>query len=263
MATNEVNAILNLMDNNGDINQVYPITKKENIEDLDVMGGASTSAAGSEGLVPTPAAGSATRYLRSDGTWAVPPNTTYAPATSSAHGLMSSTDKAKLDGIEEGANKTVVDAALSGTSTNPVQNKAIKEAIDALPTTSAVNQAISDAIDELIDGAPATYDTLKEIADYLATHEDEYTALLSTVGGKVDKVEGKGLSTNDYTTAEKEKLSNVEAGAEVNIIESVKVNGVAQEVTSKAVDIDMPVIYAQAEQPSAMKAGDLWIQTVE
>lgn len=31
--------------------------------------------------------------------------------------------------------------------------------------------------------------------------------------GKVDKVEGKGLSSNDYTAAEKEKLGNIEAGA--------------------------------------------------
>lgn len=43
------------------------------------MKGATTSAAGTHGLVPAPAAGAATRYLRSDGTWAVPPdtNTTY------------------------------------------------------------------------------------------------------------------------------------------------------------------------------------------
>lgn len=34
---------------------------------------------------------------------------------------------------------------------------------------------------------------------------------------KVDKVNGKGLSTEDYTTAEKNKLSGVEAGAEVNV----------------------------------------------
>lgn len=41
--------------------------------------GATTSAAGSTGLVPAPTSGSATRYLRSDGTWQVPPdtNTTY------------------------------------------------------------------------------------------------------------------------------------------------------------------------------------------
>lgn len=71
------------------------------------MKGASTSAAGSAGLAPAPAAGAANRYLRSDGTWAVPPdsNTTYGVASSSSNGLMSAGDKAKLDGIAAGANK--------------------------------------------------------------------------------------------------------------------------------------------------------------
>ena len=70
------------------------------------MRGASTSAAGAAGLVPAPAAGAATRYLRSDGTWQVPPdtNTTYSTATQSANGLMSAADKKKLDGIDAGAN---------------------------------------------------------------------------------------------------------------------------------------------------------------
>lgn len=57
---------------------------------------------------------------------------------------------------------------------------------------------------------------------------------------KVDKVEGKGLSTNDYTTAEKTKLAGIADGAQANIIESVKVNGVASTVTDKAVDITVP-----------------------
>lgn len=47
---------------------------------------------------------------------------------------------------------------------------------------------------------------------------DKVTTALS---GKVDKVSGKGLSTNDYTTAEKEKLSGIEAGAQVNAVTSV------------------------------------------
>lgn len=69
------------------------------------MGAASPSSAGSAGLVPAPAAGAADRYLRSDGAWAVPPdtNTTYAAATQSAQGLMSAADKKKLDGIASGA----------------------------------------------------------------------------------------------------------------------------------------------------------------
>ena len=53
------------------------------------MKGATSSAAGSTGLVPAPAAGKHTSFLRGDGTWATPPNTTYSNmtgATSSAAG---------------------------------------------------------------------------------------------------------------------------------------------------------------------------------
>lgn len=81
-----------------------------------------------------PSGGSSGQILRwsADGTavWGNDNNTTYSAATQSANGLMSSTDKKKLDRIAEGANKTVVDSALSSTSTNPVQNKIIKNAID-------------------------------------------------------------------------------------------------------------------------------------
>lgn len=57
---------------------------------------------------------------------------------------------------------------------------------------------------------------------------------------KVDKIEGKGLSANDYTDEEKEKLENIEENAQVNIIEKVKVNGVALTPTSKEIDIPVP-----------------------
>ena len=58
-----------------------------------------------------------------------------AVATASANGLMSKDDKTKLDGIEEGANKTTVDAALDAASENPVQNKAVKAALDSKLST--------------------------------------------------------------------------------------------------------------------------------
>ena len=45
--------------------------------------------------------------------------------------------------------------------------------------------------------------------------------LKSMVDGKVDEEAGKGLSTNDYTDAEKEKLAGIEAGAQVNTVTSV------------------------------------------
>ena len=56
-------------------------------------------------------------------------------ATASANGLMSAADKAKLDGVEAGANKTTVDAALDAASENPVQNKAVKAALDSKLST--------------------------------------------------------------------------------------------------------------------------------
>lgn len=52
-----------------------------------------------------------------------------AVVTTSSDGLMSASDKSKLDGIATGATKITVDTALSSNSTNPVQNKVIKSAL--------------------------------------------------------------------------------------------------------------------------------------
>ena len=89
--------------------------RKEDITALGIPGqdtntwtafkGASSTVAGTSGYVPGPSAGNTNRYFRSDGTWAVPPNTTYSVATTSTAGLMSASDKTKLDGIATGANK--------------------------------------------------------------------------------------------------------------------------------------------------------------
>ena len=57
---------------------------------------------------------------------------------------------------------------------------------------------------------------------------------------KVDKIEGKGLSANDYTDEEKEKLENIEENAQVNVIEKIKVNGVEVTPVSKEVNISVP-----------------------
>lgn len=62
-------------------------------------------------------------------------NTVYGNATASAAGLMSAADKAKLDGVASGSNHVIVDAELSTTSTNPVQNKVIKSALDGKSNT--------------------------------------------------------------------------------------------------------------------------------
>lgn len=87
---------------------------------------------------------------------------------------------------------------------------AIFTSLTNLPTDNGIDGKISAAIDGLIGGAPATYDTLKEIADYIATHEDAAAALTAAIGNKVDKEDGKGLSANDFTDALKAKLDSME-----------------------------------------------------
>ena len=90
-------------------------------------------------------------------------------------------------------------------------------------------------------------------AQYLAamakykTKEDAYNDNLF-----VKKVAGKGLSTEDFTTAEQTKLTGVETGAQVNIIESITVNsGQPLTVTNKGVNIDLSA-YALASDISSV-----------
>lgn len=75
----------------------------------------------------------------------------------------------------------------------------------------------------------------------------------SALGGKVDVVSGKGLSTNDYTSAEKQKLSGIASGAQVNVIESVKVNGTKLTPSSKAVDVTVPTKVSQLTNDSGFQ----------
>lgn len=75
------------------------------------MKGATASAAGTAGYVPAPAAGDQDKFLKADGTYGTPANTTYGAATGSAAGLMSAADKNKLDGIASGANKYTLPTA--------------------------------------------------------------------------------------------------------------------------------------------------------
>ena len=60
----------------------------------------------------------------------------------------------------------------------------------------------------------------------------------------VQKETGKGLSSNDYTIAEKTKLGGVATGAQVNVLEGVQVNGVDQTISGKKVNLAVPVVDA-------------------
>ena len=154
---------------------------------------------------------------------------------------------------------------------------ATETAIDTLNGTGAgsVKKQVADAVAGIVADAPEAYDTLKEISDWITDHADDASAmntqinanksaieklngsntsdgsvakavkdaqdaLQANIDKKVDKVSGKGLSTNDYTNDEKTKLEGIAANAQVNVIETVKVNGVALTPTAKAVNVSVP-----------------------
>lgn len=102
-------------------------------------------------------------------------------------------------------NSVVFPAAT--TTTAGVMTAADKTKLDNM------EQSINTAIANLIGSAPKTLDTLNELAAALGDDPNFATTMTESLATKVDKVEGKSLSTNDYTTEEKTKLAGIAANA--------------------------------------------------
>ena len=83
-------------------------------------------------------------------------------------------------------------------------------------TKKYVDDTAAAAAAKVVDSAPETLNTLNELATALGNDANFATTVSNQIGTKVDKVNGKGLSTNDYTTDEKNKLGGIAQGAEVN-----------------------------------------------
>lgn len=105
----------------------------------------------------------------------------------------------KLNGIAEGAEVNApVDQGYEPNSKNAQSGTAVAE-------------AIYEAVSKLVNGAPEAYDTLLEIYNKLKDDDDAINGIINTLAGKVDKVQGKGLSTNDFTNEDKKKLESIPA----------------------------------------------------
>lgn len=85
-------------------------------------------------------------------------------ASTSTAGLMSVSDKKKLDGIAAEANKTIVDTTMSSTSTNPVQNKVINTALSGKANSSHTHKAsdITSGTLGLTQGGTGSSSSLKD-----------------------------------------------------------------------------------------------------
>ena len=155
----------------------------------------------------------------------------------------------KLNGtsaVEGSVDKKIADA-INDFSTKVSDDQTVntfKELIDyaadhkgEYSTLSGDVQANKTAIDTLNGKDTVVGSVAKTVKDAVKSAQD---TLQSQIDGKVNKVDGKGLSTNDYTTDEKNKLKGIATGAQVNVIETVKVNGVALTPSSKAINVVVP-----------------------
>lgn len=161
-------------------------------------------------------------------------------------------------------------------------NKPYIPSYENVPTKDYIDEKISD----LVNSAPETLDTLGEIASALEENEDVISTLNSVVSNKVDKVAGKGLSTNDFTnedkinleensqarhthtnksildsttasftTQEKTKLYSIEEGAEVNnpidsTLSTTSENAVQNKVITEALNNKTTVNISNVAQDS-------------
>ena len=105
----------------------------------------------------------------------------------------------KLNGIEAGANKTIIDSALSSSSTNPVQNKIIKSALDGkVPTTRTINgKALSANITLSASDVGAIASTLKGAANGVAELDSSGKVPASQLPSYVDDVVEGYYNTSD------------------------------------------------------------------
>lgn len=174
--------------------------------------GATTSAAGTAGYAPAPSAGAANRYLRSDGTWAVPPdtNTTYSAATTSTAGLMSAADKTKLDGIASGANKYTLPTASSST-------------LGGVKTTSNVTSTSGLTPCPIISGVPYYKDT-------------NTTYSLSSFGITATAAELNKLDGVTATAAELNYVDGVTSNIQTQLNNKADNSVVSDEVTQSDID---------------------------
>ena len=91
-------------------NGTFTFTQQDSNTTYANFKGSTTSANGTAGLVPAPGKAAASYYLRNDGGWYIPPNTTYVVATTSASGLMAASDRVALNTLNSNSGQQVLNS---------------------------------------------------------------------------------------------------------------------------------------------------------
>lgn len=96
----------------------------------------------------------------------------------------------------------------------------------------------------------------------VAIAQSQVAGLTDALADKVDVVAGKGLSTNDFTNELLQKLNGIEAGAQVNVIEAININGDPLAISGQTVDIpiatasQLGVVLSSTGENKVTVAGD-------
>lgn len=138
--------------------------------------------------------------------------TSIPAASSTKDGFMKSRYVVKLDGIADGAQVNVLESV-------KVNNKALSV------TSKAVNLFLPSSFDSIYT---ANSVSLQGVADQSPTP-----------GYKMDIAAATQSAAGVMSSTDKAKLDGIAAGAQVNVLESVKVNGTALSVSGKSVNIDL------------------------
>jgi len=127
--------------------------------------------------------------------------------------------------VRTGVGKTfVLKQSPATTLANWVELQTTSDVVSVNGKTGAVTIEIND-----LSGLRAALNSKVEVV----TYEDEQQAQDTLIANKVDRVEGKGLSTNDYTTTEKNKLAGISANAEQNRAIATKAEAEAGTINTK------------------------------
>ncbi|MCP3894308.1 MAG: hypothetical protein GY706_06730, partial [Bacteroides sp.] len=142
-----------------------------------------------------------------------------------------------LGGVGSDFDATQMWTSLSGSGAEQINKSHLTDALAGYARTSDIpslsgyateswvtnkGYVTTTRLNELIGGASSAFDTLKEIEDYINSHESVTAGLIASLGNKVDKVTGMGLSEHSFTTALREKLNSIAEGANKYILPVAK-----------------------------------------
>lgn len=149
------------------------------------------------------------------------------------------TEKTKLAGVASGAQVNKIETVKVNGTAQTITSKAVN-----ITVPTKVSELTNDKSYLVAADIAGKENSSNKVTTVSSTSTDtQYPsakAVYTGLNGKVDKVSGKTLSTNDYTNAEKSKLAGIADNAQVNVIESIDVNGTVQTITDKNVSITVP-----------------------